>query len=356
MSEQSKDSANDFMYLIFATLLVGAGIYWIFGDQIIRGYLTLKLWELKIIGTFYMTDDMRYIIDVIENKPIKSWTISQVMTTGKFTGLMINIPFAAIIGYLTYKVWSKNPSKRFKRILDMDSLKASEQKLWPYIAPVVGIELIKESFETGPYAMAMRPYDYAVKHKLLQDEKNIASMDKVKAEKLFISQLDKLWAGFNRLKKHEQALFLIMAAHGCGDKKGAMHAIGEIAKSAAQNPKKMPDFSSVKPLLKYVEDSKVQAVIGRHAYVYTVLAQMMEFARTTGVFPPSYMIWLRPRDRVLWYVLNCVGRQVAFVEVAGIFGHWKAEQIAKHKLEGAYVLKAVDGLERALSEVKIRIN
>ena len=83
------------------------------------------------------------------------------------------------------------------------------------------------------------------------------------------------------------------------------------------------------------------------------MSQMLEYARGTGVFPPSYFIWLKPRDRTLWYALNCVGRQVAFVEVAGIFGHWKAEQIAAHKIDTPYVAKAVDGLERALSEVKL---
>ena len=93
--------------------------------------------------------------------------------------------------------------------------------------------------------------------------------------------------------------------------------------------------------------------MNKHAYVYTVMAQMMVFARGTGVFPPSYIIWLKPRDRVLWYVLNCVGRQVAFVEVAGIFGHWKAEQVANHKLEAPFVSKAVAGLEKALAEVKV---
>ena len=148
----------------------------------------------------------------------------------------------------------------------------------------------------------------------------------------------------------------IFAAQACGDKKGALNAINQIAVSSAQvGIKKLPDFSSIKPLLKYLDDPKVQLQISRHAYVYTILAQMLEQARTTGVLPSSYIVWLKTRDRTLWYVLNCVGRQVSYIEVAGIFGHWKAEQIAKHKLEAPYVLKAVDGLERALSEVKVVI-
>lgn len=355
MSEQNKDSSNDVMWLLFVIVAVAGIVYFFFGNEIVKAYLTLKLWEIKIIYAIYPTEDAAYAIQVMQEKPINSWKIGEVMTMGNYVSRLANIPFLIILGYLTYVVWKKNPMQRFKRILSMQSLKESEQNLWPYIAPVVGIDLMKEPFDSGPYAMAIRPYDYAVKKNLLEDPRNITSMNRVKAEKLFISQLDKLWGGFNRLRKHEQALFIIMAAHGCGDKKGAMEAIGAIAKSAALNPKKMPDFSSVRPLLKYADDPRVQEVVNRHAYVYTVLAQMMEFARGTGVFPPSYIIWLRPRDRTLWYVLNCVGRQVSFVEVAGIFGHWKAEQIARHKLEAPFVSKAVDGLEKALTEVKLAV-
>jgi intracellular multiplication protein IcmP len=353
MAEQDKDSSNDIMYLLFAIAAIVVIIYYFFGHEIIKSYLTLKLWELKLINTVYPTSDHAYLINLIQTKAITTWKLKDVAFAGGYVGKMINIPIVLVLAFLSYKVWERNPLQRFKRILSMQTLKESEKNLWPYIAPVVNIDLINEPFDSGPYAMAMRPYDYSIKYKLLLDERNLASLDKVKAEKLFVSQLNKLWGGFNRLRKHEQALFAIMAAHGCGDKKGAMDAIGAIAQSAALNPKKMPDFSSVKPLLKYVDDVRVRAVVDKHAYIYTVLASMIEFARTTGVFPPSYIVWLRPRDRVLWYVLNCVGRQVAFVEVAGIFGHWRAEQIAEHKLESVYVLKAVDGLERALSEVKL---
>lgn len=353
MSDNNKDSSNDIMYALVAISLVLCAIYYFFGTQIIGAYLTLKLWELKFISAVWPSNSNLELIKIIENTPLKKWTLKEVFSIGGYVGKMANIPLLLILGYFTYKIWDKNPLQKYKRVFDMKTLKQSEQRLWPYIAPVVNLNLISEPFDKGPYAMAMKPYDFAVKHKLLDNEKDVTSINKTKSEKLFISQLDKLFAGFNKLKKHEQALFVVMAAHGCGDKAGAMAAIAAMAQSAAQNPKKMPDFSSVKPLLKYVDDARVQEICNKHAYVYTVMAQMIEFARTTGVFPPSYIIWLRPRDRTLWYVLNCVGRQVAFVEVAGIFGHWKAEKTANHKLEAGYVVKAVEGLEIALSEVKV---
>ena len=354
MSDQkNNDPSGDIMWLMIALVLGIMIIGYFFGTQITYVYLTLKLWQLKLITIFYPSNNFLEIIKLIEERPLKEWKLNELMYVGKQVGYIANIPLLAGLGYLTYKVWKKNPLQSFKRILSMQTLRESEQRIWPYIAPVVKQDLMKESFDKGQFAMALRPYDFAVKYKLLENDKNVNSLEKIKAEKLFSSQLGKLWAGADRLKKHELALICIMAAHGCGDKKGAMNAVNSMAVNVAQNPKKMPDFSSTKALLKYLEEPKVQAVINKHAYIYTIMASMMEFARSTGVFPSSYFVWLKPKDRVLFYILNCVGRQVSYVEVAGIFAHWKAEQTAGHKLEIPLISKAIDGLERGLIEVKL---
>lgn len=355
MSEQQKDSSTEFMLILFVVLGLMFLIYYFFKVEILSVYLSLKLWQLKLVSLLYKDENTDYVINELINRPLKDWSFGEVRSIGGYVGMQFNIILISIVGFLSYKVFKKNPKNSLKRILNMKTLKQSEQNLWPYIAPVVNIDLIKEPLDKGPYAMAIPPYEYAVKYKLLADESNTASLDKVKAEKLFASQLGRLWDGFNRMKKHEQAIFAICAAHGCGDLDGAKKAVGELAISAANNPGKMPDFSVVKPLLKYVEDERVQEAISKHAYVYTVLAEMMAFSRNGGVFPSSFFVWLKPRDRVLFYILNCVGRQLPFIEIAGIFGHWKAEQIANHKLEIPYVAKAVEGFERALSEVKVKV-
>lgn len=354
MSDQkNNDPSGDIMWLMIVLVLGIIIIGYFFGTQITYVYLTLKLWQLKLITIVYPSTNYLEIIKLIEERPLKEWKLNELMYVGKQVGYIANIPLLVGIGYLTYKVWKKNPLQNFKRILTMQTLRESEQRIWPYISPVVKMDLMKEPFDKGPFAMALRPYDFAVKYKLLENDKNVNSLEKIKAEKLFSSQLGKLWAGSDRLKKHELALICIMAAHGCGDKKGAMNAVNLMAVNVAQNPKKMPDFSSTKALLKYLDEPKVQAVINKHAYIYTIMASMMEFARSTGVFPSSYFVWLKPKDRVLFYILNCVGRQVSYVEVAGIFAHWKAEQTAGHKLEIPLIGKAIDGLERGLIEVKL---
>ncbi len=45
-----------------------------------------------------------------------------------------------------------------------------------------------------------------------------------------------------------------------------------------------------------------------------------------GVQASADFLWLKPIDRRLWYMLNTVGRQTPFAEVAGPYAHWLAER------------------------------
>jgi len=354
MAEQKVDRSDDVIWIMVAIIAVLFAIGYFFGEDIKFYYLYLKLIQLKIIASVFPTENYLELIRILETTAPRDFTAQEVLKVGGIVGAVVNIPLMLILGWLTYSIWSNNPIQKFKRTLNMQTLKQSEQKIWPYISPAVGTQLINEPFDKGSYAMGIKPYDFAVKYNLLLEPKNVGTFDAKRAEKLFNSQLGKPFSGVDRLKSHEKALLAVFAAHGCGDKKGAMEAINQMAISAAINGiNKMPDFTSVEPLYKYLENPKVIEEISRHGYVYTVMPQVLQFSRSTGVFPPSYFIWLKPRDRVLWYILNCVGRQVSFVEVAGIFGHWKAEQTAKHKLDMPFVSTAVQGLELALREVKV---
>lgn len=355
MSGEQKDTSNDVIWILFVIAAICVGVYWWLGDEIVEWYLTMKLRQLKIINSIYSTPQFLDIIQVIETTPIKEWKFKNVLEFGGFISKMFNMLYVLILGYFTYLVWSKNPSKKFKRVLDMNGLKQSEKDLWPYIYPVINVDFMKQSFDDGPYAMALKPYDFAVKNGLLSDERNLSSLDRVKTEKLFVTQLDRLCTGgYNKLRKHEKALAAICVAKGLGKKDEVEQVIAELAKSASVvGLKKMPDFSCVKPLYKYLETPEALDLLKRHAYVYTLIIGLIGFARITGVFPSSMLIWLKPRDRVLWYVVNGVGRQVAYVEVAAIFGHFKAEEVMKHKVHIPFTKKAFEGLSIALLEVKL---
>ena len=50
-------------------------------------------------------------------------------------------------------------------------------------------------------------------------------------------------------------------------------------------------------------------------------------------------------------MLNSVGRQVPFPEVAGPFAHWIAERLVAHKLNVPMVEEAVKALEVAIKDI-----
>lgn len=355
MSEQNKpDSSSDFIW-IFATIVGLTLLVWYFlGDDIKYWYLTYRLMQAKIVAMFLPTATLTEYIHLIEHRTINKWTLEEVNIVGGHIAYFFCVPFAAWIGWKGWLVFQKNPMEKFKRELTMQSLKESEVSLWPYIAPAIDIDFMKQDFFKGPYAMAQKPYDFAIKFKLLEDEFNVATLDKNKATELFIAQLGRPYNGLDSLRRHEKALIAICAAYGLGKKDEAMDAINKIAlASRSLPPNKIPSVDAAKPLYKYLEHRDVQNQLKRSAYIYTNIMFMVEFARTTGVFPSSFFIWLKPRDRKLWYCVNAVGRNTPWVEVAGIWGHWLAEKVGDSKRSVPYVKNAVNGLEVALAEVKV---
>ena len=52
-------------------------------------------------------------------------------------------------------------------------------------------------------------------------------------------------------------------------------------------------------------------------------------------------------------MLNCVGRQTPFSEVAGPFAHWRAEQVLGRASKVPMIDEAIKALEIAIKEVKL---
>jgi len=78
---------------------------------------------------------------------------------------------------------------------------------------------------------------------------------------------------------------------------------------------------------------------------------MLVLARKEGVLATADFLWLKPTDRLLWFMLNSVGRQTAFAEVSGPFAHWNVEQAMGRRLMVPMVEEAVNGLEAAIKDI-----
>lgn len=358
MSNGQNESSSD---LLLYSIALGGFLFFMwyaFGNQIAWAYLGLKKAEyyvLKILlidhifnGTWekYMTQDIIAILQGMSDEDQKS--IKVLAKVGGAVGVFTKWIYLAACLSIGYVVYKRNPGMKFKRIHSMKTLAESEQKLWPAIAPVIGLDLINQDVHKGPWAMAKRPLEFVRFYKLLDVNKKL---NRERAEKLFAMQLGKLWEGPDKLNSYTKALYAAFCAQACGDIKEALWAFNELSAGMAAGK---VDYSWVNGYIKkYENDDRVKSVIEKHAYVYTVMASMLMAARGFGVCASSGFIWLKPKNRALWFILNGVGRRVVYAEVAGIYGHWLAETIAEHPIERPFVSKAVDGLEKALLEVII---
>lgn len=355
MAANQNDNSNDgLLYGVFIIAAL-AGVWFFFGQQISVGYLFTKKMEYWVLRGSFIRELFPALWDLhvgpaealLEAKKAK-YSVGELNVVGSGIGYFSRFYYGVAFIFIGRRVLAKNPLQKFRRIHSMKTLVQSEQRLWPAIAPVAGLDLIPQDIDKGPWAMSRKPLDFARYYKLL-DEGNKLNRDR--SEKLFAMQLGKLWEGTEKLPAYARALFACFASQACGDIDSAKQGLDKLSITMAQG---RDDFSWVPALLaKYERSDKVQQVVKKHAYVYTVMASMLKAAREFGVMQSPQFIWLRPKNRQLWYILNGVGRRVAFAEIGGIYAHWIAEEVAEHPIERPYVVKAVDGLERALLEVKI---
>ena len=299
------------------------------------------------------TQDLSQWFTYIQSKPgaVPFNTLADISAD---VGKYLRIPIAIILAFCAVHVYRANLQARFKKIFNMNSLKKQEVKDWPQIAPVANLDLIKDDINKGPWAMAVTPMEFAKQHNLLRVEqdasgKTVVTLLSGSAHRIFSLQLGPVWYGVDKLPIHIQALFAIFAARANRDRAASDQLLNQI--SASANSGKL-DFTGTQELLKRNYDSKlVRRAIERHAYVYTVMASLLELARTDGVLASAEFLWLKPLDRKLWYMLNSVGRQTAVTEVAGPIAHWLAEKKVARPLKVPMVDQAVKSLDIALKEI-----
>jgi intracellular multiplication protein IcmP len=358
--QQGQDSGLGPLW-IGVGIAVVFGIAWLFlHTYIVEGFLQLKLWELKFIGLF--TNAAEPIKEAIYQTAPNEVSFQRIIYIANGVGNYLAIPVAIALVIFSIFLFRKSMSARFCRTYSMKDLVKSENAIWSQTSPILGMNLVPIIIEEGPWAMAKTPMDYAKANKLLkvqeqvQDEGTLsrdvgmeATLIRSKAIQLFTKQMGPPWLGVDRLNMHVKALFAAFAAKANDDTKGSRALLSQIAWSS--KTKKL-NFSGTQELLnKHLNSPIVQSVINQHAFVMTMMPTMLELARTAGVLASADFLWLKPIDRRLWFMLNCVGRQTPTVEVAGAFAHWIIEKQLGRKIITPMVDEAVNALDLALKDV-----
>lgn len=346
----------------------GTGVFnpflvWKMGHQYIVSFVFhLNILQAKLISFFISNAQLEndvYLMQTIDPATV-GW--EQFVDLTKSVGDYIRYPVVVILIVLGVFLYKSNITLKFRRAHNMKTLRAQEQHNWKAIMPVVKEDLVSADINKGPWAMALTPMEFARKYKLLKKDDALldnpdpgqemtAGVRKGDAKRVFTLQLGPYWDGFERCPPQASALAAVFLARMNRDRNSASSILEALDKSYATGK---IDFSVAKPILKKYQNTEiVQEIVAKHAYLLTVMASLLEAAREDGVVPTSEFLWLKPIDRRLWYMLNCVGRQTPFAEVAGPFAHWRAEKVMSRRSLVPMIDEAIKALEVAVKEVKL---
>ena len=348
---------------IMALLMITIFLIWKYAHQHIVAFVfKLNIWQAQVI-TFFIHDPKLenniFLMKTIDPAAV-DW--NQFLALTRSVGDYLRYPIIVILVVMALILYFSNISLKFRKAHDMKSLRAQEQYNWSAIMPVVNEDLVGESLDQGPWAMALSPMEFARKYDLLKKEDVLANASspglemtagirRGDAKRVFTLQLGPYFEGFNKCPPHVVALAAVFMARINRDREGATAILSTINKSFTAGK---PDYSAGRAILKkYHNTPLVQEAIGSHAYLLTVMASLLEAAREDGVVPSAEFLWLKPVDRRLWYMLNSVGRQTPYAEVAGPFAHWIAEKAMGRRSLVPMIDEAIKALEGAVKEVKL---
>ena len=368
---QSQGGGDNSLAALWLTLglFVACGFIWhFFSTQIVQAVFVTRRYEAEFLSWFLPASWSTQLTNVIafvstaKASGYENITFPQVISVSNAVGIYMRYPVIAILILLSIMLLKANPISKYKKVYDMKRLMMEQLSLWSQVVPVSKLSLVEADLDKGPWAMAMQPMSFAKKYNLLEVEQIqrgesrlaskailIANVNVDEARKVFALQVGSYWQGPQKLPMPTRALFAIFAAKIAGDRDGAVNLLKQIASSADK-----PDlnFSNVDTLLqKHMNNKIVQSLCSRHAFVLTVMASMLEVSRTDGVQASADFLWLKPKDRRLWLMLNSIGRQTPFAEISGPFAHWLAEKEMGKRLNVPMIEEAVTGLVAAIKEM-----
>lgn len=362
MEDKKRDPVKELLFFMGILLILYFFLAYKYGDVLSKVWWSWQNIKLSFLQLFYSTEKMGQIQALIKH-PGRDWTKVSIENSIELAGLVSNYFRWVIVPPIVFWAWKvseKNPLNNLKHKHSMMTLVASEMKIWPHTKPITALNLIKIPNNKGEWASSMNPLEFAKEFKLLESD---GKLNRDRAEKVFAAQLNKLWTGIDSLTPVQKALFAIFAASGNWDatnpeyssaKGDARTGLNKLSISYFSNPKKLDMSWSDALIKKHIQHPEIQSIINSHAYIHTVLMSLLEYGRKNGVMPSSEFFWLRTVDRKLWYCLNNVGRNVAWTEVAGVFGHWLAEKTLEEPIMRPYTKKTIDAYVEALNNIKVK--
>jgi hypothetical protein len=372
----------------------------------------IALCRLLLLPVTYISSEAQYVSQAFAQRAPVTVPWVHVANLFGYVGSFYRWPVAALLLALAVRSWGLCISDRYRRKLDLKGLLLNNVDVFPALGPAVFRyrSILEESYDTGLWRTARQPIQFAVEHALLLNEGKVVAPDEVllatglanpnsrllakgansqvrfdrmRAGQLCVAQLGSKFSGQDpfSLPDYQRGLLAAFLAFACGDKKAAQGLLDQMNRTFREEFEGRPggifwrslrvvgveflypvfrrripaqefviDVTGVDQLLKRHMRSEVyQAAVAQHGvYTSMVLVSLLASARRKGVLPPAQFLWLRPRDRTLWYTLHQVGGRQPWAEACGPWSHFQSEQALGEAIEEPEIQEAVDGLEAAL--------
>lgn len=127
----------------------------------------------------------------------------------------------------------------------------------------------------------------------------------------------------DRFSAQGKVLFALLAAYAFGGKEGKPDyekACAQLSRTCAGQPNGLPNLTVAQWIYtKYRMNAQARQLFAVHHWEYTYLYALFALAKKNGKATHTDWIWLKPVDRILWYVLNTLGRGAPHAESAAAF-------------------------------------
>lgn len=140
----------------------------------------------------------------------------------------------------------------------------------------------------------------------------------------------------DRFSSTGKVIYALLAAYAFGGRDGKSDyekAAAQLNRSCAGQKNGLPNLTVAQWLYdKYRNNEQARKLFGVHHWEYTYLYALFKLAKRNGKVTHTNFIWLKPQDRILFYVLNTVGRATPHTEAAAAYAQQDFEvQCAKLK-------------------------
>jgi intracellular multiplication protein IcmP len=364
------------LWIIGSIFFIGTVMWFGFNTQIKYVFIKIRMLEMYLVWFAVkflpssiptiaaLQEDVYKALEVSKRLTPEILTGAYAMQISEITGKYLRFPITIFLAWFCYLMYGRNVKMRYRKKYDMHTLAEQEAVIWPQINPILNANIVEQDLNSGPWAMAQPPVDFCKHYNLInirvempnsilsKGPKFIMELNKERADRVFAAQLGRLWSGPENLPLHKRAIFAAFVARGCRDTKAARDLLEQINRSCVGGKLDKLDFSGADELWKkHINDHTVAEIISKHAYESTVFMALFLYAREDGVFATADFLWLKPFDRKFWYLLNNVGRQVAFCEAAGVHAHYLAECALQRPLGVPMVAEATKALQMALDDI-----